>query len=136
MCSHASSEGQVEGLGEDEHARGARPSWVHHGCPVYAHTLNEQPLLGAGGCGPRRDVLDRPCAAAVPPHSKAAGADGVRDARDLCRSLEESGAVPGGGRAASAGTVVLAHAGGVLQRGAGAFHEVCVWKISTTSQHC
>lgn len=61
------------------------------------HTVNEQPLLGAGGCSPRGDVLDRACAATVPPHSKAAGADGVRDARDLCGSLKESGAVPGGG---------------------------------------
>lgn len=45
-----------------------------------AHMVSEQPLLGAGGCSPRRDVLDRPRAAALPPHGEAAGADGVRDA--------------------------------------------------------
>lgn len=78
----------MEGLGS---------GWARGRCPLCAHMLNEHPLLGAGGCSPRRDVLDYPRATAVPPHSEAAGADGVRDARDLGRSAEESGAVPGGG---------------------------------------
>lgn len=98
--------------------------------------IESTPLMGAGSCSPGRDVLDRPRATAVPPDREAAGADGVRDARDLRGSLEESGAVPGGGRAAPAGAVVLAHAGGVLQRGAGAVHEVRVGEIATASQHC
>lgn len=58
------------------------------------------------------------------------------DARDLRGGPEEGGALPGGGRAAPAGAVVLAHAGGLLQRGARALHEIRVRKVSPPGQHC
>jgi len=79
--------------------------------------------------------VDRAGAAAVPADGGAAGADGVRHAGDLLRRAEEGGAVPGGGGAAGAGAVVLADAGGVLQRGARALHALRVRTLPAARQH-
>lgn len=79
--------------------------------------------------------MDRPGAAAVSAHGQAAGADGLRDARDLLRRPEEGGPVPGGGRAALAGSVVLADPGGVLQRGAGPVHALRLGTLPAARQH-
>lgn len=79
--------------------------------------------------------MDRAGAAAVPADGQAAGADGVRHAGDLLRRAEEGGALQGGGRAALPGPVVLADAGGVLQRGAGALHALRVGTLEAARQH-
>lgn len=79
--------------------------------------------------------MDRASATAVAADSQAAGADGVRHAGDLLRRAEEGGALPRGGRATRVGAVVLADARGVLQRGARAFHALCVGALTATRQH-
>lgn len=93
------------------------------------------PRLCPGGGGPGGDVLDRPRPPAVPADRQAAGADGLRDAGDLLRGAEEGGALPGGGRAARAGPVVLADPGPVLQRGARPLHALRVRTLPAARQH-
>lgn len=88
-----------------------------------------------GGGRARGDVLDCPGAAAVSADGQTAGADGVRDARDQLRRPEESGALPGGRRAALSGAVVLADARGVFQRGACALHALRLRTIPAARQH-
>ncbi len=68
-----------------------------------------------GGGGARGHVLDRACSLALLTNSAAAGADGLRAAGDQRGGSEEGGPLQRGGRAATAGAVVLADAGGVLQ---------------------
>lgn len=79
--------------------------------------------------------MDRAGAAALPADGQAAGADGVRHARDLLRRAEEGGALQGGGRAALPGAVVLADSGGVLQRGAGPLHALRLRALEAARQH-
>lgn len=57
------------------------------------------------------------------------------DAGDLLRRAEEGGALPGGGRAALAGAVVLADSGGVLQRGASPLHALRLRSLQAAGQH-
>lgn len=96
-------------------------------CPVCTQMLNEQPLLGAGGCSPRRNVLDRPCAAVVLLTAKqleqmVCGMPEI-SVEVLKKVVVRYREVDG---AASAGAMVLAHTGRSSPTRSVCFHEVCV----------
>lgn len=99
------------------------------------HAAHSADVAPSGGGGARGHVVDRAGATAVAADGQAAGADGVRHAGDLLRRAEEGGALPGGGRAALAGAVVLADPGGVLQRGARPLHALRVGTLEAARQH-